>query len=53
MTDRPQDLGGPERVQRLMYVMEKYVAYLPGFRRAHARGVGLRGTSPRRPRRLL
>jgi len=43
MTDSPRDLGGAERVQRLMFVMEKYVAYVPGFRRAHARGVGLRG----------
>jgi len=51
MTDRSRDLGGTERVQRLMFVMEKYVAFVPGFRRAHARGVGFHGhfTAPLRP----
>jgi hypothetical protein len=29
MTDRSHDLGGAERVQRLMFVMEKYVAFIP------------------------
>ena len=43
MSDGPHDLGGAERVQRLMFVMEKYVGFVPGFRRAHARGVGFRG----------
>jgi len=43
MTDSPRELGGAERVQRLMFVMEKYLAYVPGYRRAHARGVGFRG----------
>lgn len=37
------DLGGPERVQRTMSVLETYAGTVPGFRRAHARGVGLRG----------
>jgi len=43
MTDKPRELGGAKRVQRLMYAMEHYLAYVPGFRRAHARGVGFRG----------
>jgi len=43
MSVRPRDLGGAERVQRLMVVMEKYIGFVPGFRRAHARGVGFRG----------
>ncbi|MDX6690221.1 MAG: catalase [Solirubrobacteraceae bacterium] len=37
------ELGGPERVQRAMSVLEQYAGAKPGFRRAHARGVGFRG----------
>jgi catalase len=37
------ELGGPERVRRTMAVLEKYAGTVPGFRRAHARGIGLRG----------
>ncbi len=37
------DLGGPERVERAMSVLEKYAGTVPGFRRAHARGIGFRG----------
>jgi catalase len=37
------ELGGPERVQKTMSVLDKYAGTQPGFRRAHARGVGFRG----------
>ncbi len=37
------DLGGAERVRRAMEGLEKHAHAVPGFRRAHARGVGLRG----------
>jgi catalase len=43
MTKTRRELGGPERVKRLMFVMENYLGFVPGFRRAHARGVGFRG----------
>lgn len=43
MSRDPQELGGPERVERLLHNMETHVAHVPGFRRAHARGIGLRG----------
>ncbi|MDX6719262.1 MAG: catalase [Solirubrobacteraceae bacterium] len=43
MSENPQDLGGPERVRRTLHNMETYVGYVPGFRRAHARGIALRG----------
>ncbi len=44
MTTNPQDLGGPERVTRTLHNMESNVGYVPGFRRAHARGVAFRGS---------
>ena len=34
----PASLGGPERVQRAIAVMERYGGTVPGFRRAHGRG---------------
>jgi catalase len=37
------ELGGPQRVQQAMSVLEHYAGAKPGFRKAHARGVGLRG----------
>jgi catalase len=40
---RVKERGGPERVQRVMSVLEKYAWTVPGFRRAHARGIGFRG----------
>ncbi|MGH2901567.1 MAG: catalase, partial [Solirubrobacteraceae bacterium] len=40
----PAALGGEQRAERLMDLMETNLAHAPGFRRAHARGVGLRGT---------
>jgi catalase len=39
----PATLGGPERVERTLGLMEANIGYVPGFRRAHGRGVGLRG----------
>jgi catalase len=40
----PSELGGPERVERTLGNMERNIGYVPGFRRAHARGVAFRGT---------
>jgi len=40
---RPQDLGGPERVVKVIDGMEKHMRNVPGFRRGHARGIALRG----------
>jgi catalase len=39
----PQELGGPERVVKVLGAMEKHMNNVPGFRRGHARGVGFRG----------
>ena len=39
----PVALGGEQRAERLMGLMERNLGYVPGFRRAHARGLGLRG----------
>jgi catalase len=39
----PNDLGGPERVERTLGRMQENIGYVPGFRRAHARGVAFRG----------
>jgi catalase len=38
-----KELGGPERVTRTLGNMEANIGYVPGFRRAHGRGVALRG----------
>jgi catalase len=43
MTETYEREGGPERVDRVLFNMEKYLGYVPGFRRAHARGVSFRG----------
>jgi catalase len=40
----PRELGGPERVERTLGNMERNIGYVPGYRRAHARGVAFRGT---------
>ena len=40
---RPQDLGGPERVVKVLGAMEQHMNNVPGFRRGHARGVAFRG----------
>ncbi len=39
----PAQLGGPDRADRLMGLMERNLGFVPGFRRAHGRGVALRG----------
>ena len=39
MSERPQDLGGFERVKKVLGAMELYMNMVPGFRRGHARGV--------------
>ena len=44
MSEDPHTLGGPERVERTLGNMERNIGYVPGFRRAHARGVAFRGT---------
>ncbi|HWF72426.1 MAG TPA: catalase, partial [Solirubrobacteraceae bacterium] len=43
MTDTGKLGGGPERVERVLSNMETYLGYVPGFRRAHARGASFRG----------
>jgi catalase len=43
VTVDPKTLGGPERVERTLGNMEANIGYVPGFRRAHGRGVALRG----------
>jgi len=40
---KAQHQDGPDRVDRAMYVMEEYTGVVQGYRRAHPRGVGLRG----------
>lgn len=37
------ELGGPSRVERAMRAMERYGGTVPGFRRAHGRGIVCRG----------
>ncbi|MEA2221571.1 MAG: catalase [Solirubrobacteraceae bacterium] len=44
MSEDPRELGGPERVERTLGNMERNIGYVPGYRRAHARGVAFRGT---------
>jgi catalase len=43
LSQDPKDLGGPERVRRTLGNMEANIGYVPGFRRAHGRGVAFRG----------
>ena len=43
MDAAPDELGGPERVQRAIEAMERYGGTVPGFRRAHGRGIVCRG----------
>ncbi|MGH2943847.1 MAG: catalase [Solirubrobacteraceae bacterium] len=43
MSESPQELGGPERVVKVLGAMERYMNNVPGFRRGHARGVAFRG----------
>jgi catalase len=44
VTVDPKSLGGPERVRKTLGNMEANIGYVPGFRRAHGRGVAFRGT---------
>ena len=44
MSQDPKALGGPDRVKRTLGNMEANIGYVPGFRRAHGRGVAFRGT---------
>jgi catalase len=39
----PQELGGPERVQKVLGAMEKYMNNVSGYKRGHARGVAFHG----------
>ena len=43
MSHTPGDLGGPERVVRVLGAMERHMNNVPGFKRGHARGVAFRG----------
>jgi catalase len=43
MTDIGERDGAPEQVERVLFNMETYLGYVPGYRRAHARGVSFRG----------
>jgi catalase len=43
MNDRPQDLGGPQRVKKVLGAMERYMNNVPGYRRGHARGIAFHG----------
>jgi catalase len=40
----PQELGGPERVVKVLAGMEKHMNNVTGYRRGHARGVAFRGS---------
>ena len=43
MSRQPQEMGGPERVQKVLGAMEKHMNNVTGFKRGHARGVAFRG----------
>jgi catalase len=43
MSESPQELGGPERVVKVLDAMERYMNGVPGYRRGHARGIAFRG----------
>jgi len=43
MSRQPQQMGGPERVQKVLGAMEKHMNNVTGFKRGHARGVAFRG----------
>lgn len=43
MSQDPKELGGPQRVDRTLSLMETYQGAMAGFRRGHPRGIGLRG----------
>ena len=39
----PQELGGPDRVVKVLGAMERFMNNVPGYKRGHARGVAFRG----------
>lgn len=43
MSQDPDELGGPHRVNNVLGAMEQCLGGVPGFRRGHARGIGFRG----------
>jgi catalase len=43
MSHRPQDLGGPDRVVKVLGAMERHMNNVPGHKRGHARGVAFHG----------
>jgi catalase len=43
MAVAPRDLGGPERVVKVLGAMEQHMNNVPGYKRGHARGVAFRG----------
>ncbi len=43
MSQDPDQLGGPQRVKNVIDAMEKRGGSVPGYRRAHARGIAFRG----------
>jgi catalase len=43
MSHSPQELGGPERVVKVLGAMERYMNNVPGYKRGHARGVAFHG----------
>ncbi len=43
MSHDPQELGGPERVVKVLGAMERHMNGVPGYRRGHARGIAFRG----------
>lgn len=43
MTDIGERDGVPDQVERVLFNMETYLGCVPGYRRAHARGVSFRG----------
>ena len=42
-TMNPQELGGPDRVVKVLGAMERHMNAVPGYKRGHARGVAFRG----------
>ena len=39
----PRELGGPDRVVKVLGAMERFMNNVPGYKRGHARGVAFRG----------
>jgi len=43
MSQSPNELGGPERVVKVLGAMEEHMNNVPGYKRGHARGVAFHG----------